>query len=257
MNKISAVIVAHNEEKKIHDCLASLDFVDEIVVVLDKCNDKTKEIVLKFTPKIIEGVWNIEGSRRNIALQNASNEWILELDADERISPKLKEEILDAINNEQNRDLSGFIIPIVNYVGNRRVENGWLRTICPSDRLCLSKSKAKVFDEDNQVHPTYKFNGKYGFLKNSILHFVDDDIADLIARFNRYTNWRANDIIAKQKKIPSLFSLSISAMWRFDKSYFFKKGYKEGLLGVLIAALCALYPIVSCIKAKEKLNENR
>ena len=74
MSKISAVIVAHNEEKKIEACLKSLNFVDEIVVVLDKCTDGTKEIVQKYTNKIVEGSWNIEGARRNVAVNSASGD---------------------------------------------------------------------------------------------------------------------------------------------------------------------------------------
>ena len=95
MTRISAIIVAHNEEKKIEDCLRSLDFADEIVVVLDKCSDKTKDIVLKYTNKIIEGSWSIEGARRNVAVKAASFEWILEIDADERISKELKKKLLE------------------------------------------------------------------------------------------------------------------------------------------------------------------
>jgi glycosyltransferase involved in cell wall biosynthesis len=98
VKKLSAVIVAHNEEEKIADCLRSLNFANEIVVVLDKCSDRTKEIVLEFTDKIIEGSWNIEGARRNVALSAATGEWILEIDADERISKELAQEIL-AIKN--------------------------------------------------------------------------------------------------------------------------------------------------------------
>jgi len=249
MTKISAVIVAHNEEKKITDCLRSLDFVDEIVVVLDKCSDRTKEIVLQFTDKIIEGSWNIEGARRNVALSAATGDWILEIDADERISAQLRDEILTKIQNEK----CAFIAPIANYVGKRWVKYGWLRTIAVLERNTLSYRGEKRYDEDKQIHPTFKMNCQIKRLENPIIHLVDDDVADLIARFNRYTTWRANDMIAKNKIRGGFFRLVFGLKIRFLKSFFGKKGYKEGLLGVLIALLCGLYPIVSFLKA----NENR
>ena len=253
MTKISAVIVAHNEEKKIADCLRSLDFVDEIVVVLDKCSDKTKQIVLGFEAKIIEGSWNIEGARRNVALSAASGEWILEIDADERISAELAKEIMASLNQQP----CGFYIPIANYVGKRWVRFGWLRTLGVLRRQTLTYKGLKCYDEDKEIHPTVQINCEIKSLQNPIIHLVDDDIADLLARFNRYTNWKASDMIRKGKIKGSFFSLLCGFKLRFLKSFIIKQGYREGALGGLIALLAGLYPLVSHLKAKEILNENR
>ncbi|MBM3580127.1 MAG: glycosyltransferase family 2 protein [Alphaproteobacteria bacterium] len=241
--KISAVIVAHNEEKKISDCLCSLDFADEIVVVLDKCTDLTKQIVLGFTDKIIEGSWNIEGARRNVALNAATCEWILEIDADERISPELRDEILAKIKSKP----CGFSAPIANYIGKRWVKYGWLRILGVLERNTLSYRGLKHYDEDKEIHPTYSFNGEIRKLENPIMHLVDDNITDLLNRFNRYTTWRAKDI----KVSKSFWSLVFGFKIRFLKSFVGKKGYKEGLLGVLLAVLCGLYPIVAELKSHE------
>ena len=116
MKKISAVIVAHNEEKKIRDCLRSIDFVDEIVVVLDRCSDNTKQITLEFKAKIIEGSWELEGVRRNIALSSASCEWILEIDCDERVSDELKNDFYDKLGIPKTMDRIDFIDAIVDRV---------------------------------------------------------------------------------------------------------------------------------------------
>ena len=194
MKKISAVIVAHNEGKKIRDCLRSLDFVDEIIVVLDRCNDNTKNIVSEFTTKIVEGAWEIEGQRRQIGLANAKFEWILEIDADERVSEELKNEIINVVRNSAP---CGFNVGIANYIGKRWVKYGWLRTIAVLNRNTLSYRGLKKYHEDKQIHPTCVFDGKIIDLKNHLIHLVDDDIADFLARFNRYTNWKTNDLIAK------------------------------------------------------------
>ncbi len=251
--KISAVIVAHNEEKNLEECLKSLDFVDEIVVVLDKCSDSSKNIAQKFTDKIIEGSWKIEGARRNVALAAANCEWILEIDADERISKELAQEILSAIKNS---NACGFNIPIANYIGKRWVKHGWLRTLGVLKRQTLTYKNLKKYDEDKEIHPTFSANFAIKNLQNPIIHLVDEDMADLLARFNKYTNWKANDMIAKNKIKGGIFYFLIGCKLRFLKSFIIKKGYKEGGLGVLIAILAALYPFVSYLKAKEK-NENR
>ena len=248
MSKISAVIVAHNEEKKIADCLKSLSFVDEIVVVLDKCTDGTKEIVKKFTDKIIEGSWRIEGARRNVALAAATGDWILEIDCDERISPELAAEIL-AIKNSQP---CAFTVPIANYIGKRHVKFGWLRTLGVLQRQTIHYQGLKRYHEDKEIHPTCDLKAEIKFLKNPIIHLVDEDVADLIARFNRYTTWRANDMIARGKIKGGFLKSIADVKIRFFKSFIIKKGFREGALGLLIAILAGLYPLVSYLKAVEK-----
>ena len=89
MKKISVLLVVHNEEKQISDCLERLSFSDEIVVILDKCTDNTLNIVKKFTNQFYSGSWDIEGDRRNYGIQKCKNDWILEIDADERINLNL------------------------------------------------------------------------------------------------------------------------------------------------------------------------
>jgi len=247
--KISAVIVAHNEENNLEKCLQSLDFADEIVVVLDKCSDNSEAIVKKFTNKIISGSWNIEGARRNVALKSASFEWILEIDADERISKELAKEIKREIENSEP---CGFYIPIANYIGKRWVKYGWLRTLGVLKRQTLTYRGLKKYHEDKEIHPTFDGNFKIKSLQNPIIHLVDEDISDLLSRFNRYTKWKANDMIAKNKIKGGVFYLLFAFKIRFFKSFIIKKGYKEKGLGLLIAMLCALYPVVSYLKAKEK-----
>jgi glycosyltransferase involved in cell wall biosynthesis len=247
---LSALIVAHNEEDNLDDCLCGLKFADEIIVVLDKCTDKSKEIALKYTDKIIEGSWEIEGERRNVGLDNCSENWILELDADERISENLAKEILSAIKTSEP---CRFIVPIANYVGDVYVKHGWLRTFGVTQRQTIHYHGLKKYHQDKKIHPTSDSKGEVKYLKNPIKHFVDKDIADMILRFNRYTNWKADDMISKGKIKGNFVSNFLSAVNRFFKSYVFKMGFKEGALGFLIALFSGLYPLVAYLKAKEKV----
>ena len=252
MTKISAVIVAHNEEKKIEDCLKSLHFVDEIAVVLDKCSDSTKEIVQKYTSNIAEGSWSMEGARRNVAQKIATHEWVLEIDADERVSKELASEILQIVKTSKP---CAFIAPIHNYIGSRYVKFGWVRTLGVLERQTISYKGLKIYHEDKEIHPTCDLKAEIKYLKNPIIHLVDDNIADLLLRFNRYTNWRANDMLSKGKVKNSFLKSVIDFKLRFFKSYVSNKGFREGLLGFLIAVLAGLYPLVSNLKAQEKLNK--
>lgn len=249
MTKISALIVAHNEEEKIEECLKSLVFADEIVVVLDKCTDSTKDIVEKYTQKIIEGSWDIEGIRRNIGLEECSFEWILEIDADERVSKELSNELIEAA---QQDEYDSYIIKMDNYIGERLVKYGWLRVIGVLDKRIFIRKGLKKYKQDSQIHPDFEISGSVANLNNRLTHKMDSDISALIARFNRNTSWRAKDMLENSAKVNySTFKEIININKRFVKSFISKKGYREGTLGLLIGMLCALYPFISRMKAKE------
>ena len=122
MTKLSALVVAHNEEKQLAACLDRLTFAHEIVVVLDKCTDGTKDIADQYGAKTVEGAWHIEGHRRNTGLDACEGNWILEVDADERVTPELAEEIKTTI---EQYDDGYFLVPFDNFIGERRVRYGW------------------------------------------------------------------------------------------------------------------------------------
>lgn len=253
---LSALVIAHNEEHNLADCLRALKFADEIIVVLDKCTDNSKQIAGSYADKIIEGSWHIEGARRNVGLSNCNSKWILEIDADERVSKDLSDEILAAIKSSKP---CRFVVPIANYVGQKYVKYGWLRTLGVSERQTIHYNGYKKYHEDKQIHPTADVLGEVKYLENPIKHLVDKDIADMLARFNRYTNWKANDIIATNNLEKSIWSSFFSGINRFFKSFISKQGFREGRIGFVIAILCGLYPLISYIKAKEKIqdrNEN-
>ena len=121
-NQLSVLLVVSNEEKQISKCLKTIKFADEIVVVLDKCTDNSERIARQFTNRIFKGSWNIEGERRNFGISKCSNEWIFEIDADERVSMALQKEIKFIINNT---DKDFFLVDVNNYVGNKLVKYGW------------------------------------------------------------------------------------------------------------------------------------
>ena len=247
---ISALVVVHNEEKQLHDCLKRLNFADEIVVVLDNCTDGSKRIAKRLSTKQIEGSWELEGLRRNKGISNCSGNWILEVDADERVGKKLASEILEKIHNTTN---DWFLIPVDNYIGNRLIKYGWGGSFGKSSYPGLFRKGHKIWGKE-RVHPKLKFKGKRGQeLINPIRHNFDRNISGLIRKLDSYSSARALDL-RDSKNLGTFIGNFRRIFSRFLKCYFFRKGYREGSYGLLIALLAALYPILSYLKAKNEKN---
>lgn len=246
MAKLSALVVAHNEERQLDACLSALRFADEIVVVLDKCTDGSKAIAAKHTSHIVEGAWPIEGERRNTGIAACNGEWILEIDADERVSAELAGEIRIAIGGGH---ADYYVIPFDNYIGGKLVKYGWGCHWGVGSAPRLFRKGGKRWGMSS-IHPSYDIDGQEGALTHPIAHYVDDNISDMLKRFNRYTTARAHDLI--EKKIQESFAKNLKRIFsRFFKCYVLRKGYREGYYGFLNAMFAGLYPIVSFFKAWE------
>ena len=155
---LSALIVAHNEEKRLADCLERLAFADEIVVVLDKCSDRSKEIAAGFTDRLVEGAWEIEADRRHAGIEACLGPWILEVDADEWVEPSLAEEIRRVIAAS---DADWHLVPVDNYVGNRLVRYGWGASFGRSACAALFRKGVKTYGQQ-RVHPALELKGLEG-----------------------------------------------------------------------------------------------
>ncbi|WP_298726428.1 glycosyltransferase family 2 protein [uncultured Ferrovibrio sp.] len=242
--KLSALVVAHNEEAQLADCLETLRFADEIVVVLDRCTDRSREIAARYTDRLLEGAWPVEGARRNEGIAFCSGDWILEIDADERVTPALAAEIRTALANARP---GYFIIPFHNYVGDHLVRHGWGAYWGVSAKAALFSKGMKHWGSQ-RVHPAIEMRGEKQMLTQPILHYVDRNISDMIQRLDRYTTARAADL-RESGDIGSLGANLRRVFSRFYKCYIRRKGYREGQYGLLIALMAGLYPILSYLKA--------
>lgn len=254
--RLSALIVAHNEEGNLASCLDSVRFCDEIVVVLDRCTDGSAAIARQFTDRVIEGAWPVEGDRRNLGIQSCTGDWVLELDADEHVSPALREE------------LSGFFattkadyafVPFLNFIGPRAVPHGWGAYNSVTRKACLFKPAHKHWGQE-AMHPSFKVTGASASLQNVIHHFVDRDFTDMLNRLNRYTSGHARqlaeDLASGKRKPESMGRWIRRALGRCWKSYVARKGYREGYTGVMLALFAGLYPLLSYLKARELLDRS-
>jgi glycosyltransferase involved in cell wall biosynthesis len=244
--RLSAVVVARNEEAQLDACLATLAFADEIVVVLDRSTDASAEIARRHTDKVIEGGWEIEGPRRNTGLDAATGDWILELDADERVTPELAEEIRRTIATATVP--AYYLIPFDNYIGETRVRYGWGASWGVAAAVRLFSPGAKRWGDD-RIHPGLTLTGDRRWLQNRIDHYVDRNISDMIQRLDRYTEARARDL-RESGQIGTLPANIRRFYSRFFKLYVMRKGYKEGGYGFLNAVFAGLYPLISHLKAR-------
>lgn len=240
---VSVVVIVKNEEKRITDCLESVKWADEIIIVDDMSTDKTVEIARKYTEKIFQRKLDVEGIHRNYAYSLAGNEWILSLDADERVSPELKEEIGKVVG--ERTDCNVFAIPLRNYVGDYWVKwGGWYPAY--KDRL-FRRGRFKY--EEVGVHPRVIYDGKCGRLTGDIIHHSYEDFGELINSLNGQTTKEAEKWLITGRRM----SLG-KALWRtfdrFYRGYVAKKGYRDGVVGLMVAVNGGFYQLLSYAKYK-------
>ncbi|HZD26768.1 MAG TPA: glycosyltransferase family 2 protein [Alphaproteobacteria bacterium] len=243
--RLSVLVVAHNEEAQLADCLGRLGFADELVVVLDRCTDGSRAIAERFGARLVEGAWELEGPRRNAGIDACSGDWVLEVDADERVPEALAAEIRDAI---AQADGGYFLVPFHNYVGDRLVRHGWGASWGVAAKPGLFARDCKRWG-DQRLHPSLQLNGPRHWLTVPMVHLIDRNISDMLQRLDRYTSARAADL-RDSGNIGSMADNIRRMFSRFFKCYVSRKGYREGGYGFLIALMAALYPILSYLKAR-------
>jgi len=248
--RLSALVVVHNEEAQLADCLTTLGFADELVVVLDRSSDGSARIAEGFGARTLHGAWPIEGDRRKTGIEACSGDWILEVDADERVPPALAAEVRQAIDTAEP---GYFLIPFANHIGHRHVRFGWGAYNGVSMKPCLFAKGCKLWGRQ-RVHPKIELKGARRELSQPMTHYVYKDVADVIDRLNRYSSLNAEQMRA-DGSIGTLWPNLRRMFSRFWKSYVSRRGYREGLYGLLLGLFSALYPILSYIKVR--LEEER
>lgn len=246
MSKISVCLATFNEEKNIKDCLESVrQLADEIVIVDGTSSDKTVEIAKKYTSKIIvrENPLMFHINKQK-AFETATSDWILYLDADERVTPELKKELQYAIRNTQ---YAGFWIPRKNIIFGKWIQHtGWY----PDHQLRLFK-RGKAYLPCKSVHEQPELSGKAGRLKNPLIHLNYQTISQFIRRLNElYTENDKNVFLAEGKKIEWYDAIRFPA-GEFLKRFFHQEGYKDGLHGLVLSLLQAFSVFVTFAKIWE------
>lgn len=237
--KIGVVIITKNEELKIEDCLRSVEWANEIIVIDSGSTDHTREICSKYTKLFFVETWEGYGAQKNKGIAKTSCEWVLNLDADERVSPALAEEIHKILSNPSDND--GFQIPFCHFIGNKQIAHcGYT----PDYHLRLFRSS---FQFEGKVHESVQCP-KTGYLKHPIHHYTYDNIAAFVVKINRYTSLEA-DTDSRQ---VNFLRFVLGPLKEFFKRYFYQKGFLDGRLGLMICAMHAAYILLKNSKTMEK-----
>lgn len=239
---LSIVVITKNEEGRLRECLESVAWAKEIIVVDDYSTDRTVQIAGEFTDRVYERAMDIEGRHRNYAYSLASHEWVLSLDADERVTPELRDEIIRLL--QDGPTCNGYTIPRKNFMGKTWVRYGGMY---PSAQLRLFKKGLFKYDDQAEVHPQAYMPNPCGALRNDILHYTYRDFTDAIAKLDRQTDLEARKWFREKRKV-GVFSAIRKMVDRFFRAYVAKQGYKDGVIGLFLAVNSGMYQFLSFAK---------
>jgi glycosyltransferase involved in cell wall biosynthesis len=248
--KLSVVLATYNEEENIRDCLKSIkDLADEIIVVDGQSTDKTASIAKKLGAKVFitknRPIFHIN---KQMAIDKAKGDWILQLDADERVSPQLKQEIKDIINYKAPAELAdAYYLPRKNFFLGRWLKKGGQY---PDHVIRLFK-RGRAFLPQKSVHEQMKVKGETDTLKGHLLHYTAPTFQRYLTNANRYTSLTANEL--KQQHLPTNFFVAFSfiilkPIATFFKLYLRHKGILDGFPGFIFALFSGLHWPIAYMK---------
>lgn len=247
MKKISVAIIAGNEAENIVGCLESVKWADEIILVDSESIDNTVSVAREFTDKIFTQKWLGFAAQKKFAMELASNEWVLSIDADERVSPELHNEIVDLAES----DIDGYYIPRNNYFLGRHITTcGWGNDF----QLRLFK-KSKTTLTDNLVHEGFIVKGKTSRLSKPIIHLTHTSIEKTIAKINIYSTLEAEE--KASKKVVGLKEIVLHPLAGFLRYYISMKGFKDGIHGLLVSFFHAFTKLQVYTKIWEMQNKKK
>ncbi len=232
-DRISACLVAMNEEDRIGDCLASLDFCDEIIVVDSHSIDATREIAAVAGARVIERDWAGHRAQKQFAVEQASHDWILALDADERLSPELRREIL-ALREAGFADTAGWSMPRLSYYLGRWIRYGsWY----PNRQLRLFDRRHGHWG-GNEPHDRWETKGRVGLLGSNLLHEPYRSFDEHIRTLNAYASISAAWLHEQGRK-ATVLDILLRPPLRFVRGFVLKRGFLLGWRGLILACLDA------------------
>jgi len=246
--RLSVVVVTLNEEERLRACLESVAWADEVIVVDALSQDKTVQIAREFTDRVIVRPWPGFAAQKNFGLAEAGGDWILSLDADEQVSPGLRDEIARVLADDGPHD--GYRAPRRNVFWGRWVRHGGL---WPDWQLRLFRRGCGRFVE-RAVHESIEVTGSVGRLEGPLVHRSYRDVADFLARADRYSTLAAGEQVRSGRRVRAR-DLVLRPAGRFLSMYVLKLGCLDGGPGFLLATLYAYYVFIRSVKAWERVRE--
>ena len=244
----SAVIITWNEEERLPACLTSLAWVDEIVVVDAESHDKTVEIARGVTDRVLVQPWQGFAAQKNFALDQAKGDWVLSIDADEEVSPELRRE-LEAILAGSTTAV-GYALPRRNIFWGRWIRHGGLYP----DWQTRFFQRGRGRFVQRAVHESVEVDGELGRLRGPLVHRSYRSIGEFLERANRYSTLAADDLARGGVQV-GVGQLLLRPLGRFLAMYLVRRGFLDGIPGLLLAGLYAYYVFIRCAKLWEKTRD--
>jgi len=242
---ISAIIITYNEESNIEECLKSISWVDEIVIVDSGSTDNTEQICKKYTKSFYFQEWFGYGPQKQFALGLAKNQWILSIDADERVTPELRNDLENILKNEDT--ISGYFIPRENYYLGKKIKYcGWY----PDYTLRFAKRDKASFD-NNLVHEKLLVDGSTAKLFTNMTHYPFKSIAQQLLKLNKYSTISADGMFNQNKSIPWII-LFMKPIFTFFKIFILRFGFLDGWRGLIISLAASSSTYYKYLKLKER-----
>ena len=240
MTKITAIIPTLNEEERIKNSLKSAEFADEIIVIDSYSTDRTVEIVKQSNAKLLQRKFDDFSSQKNYAIEQASNDWIVWIDADEVLTKELQDEMKAAVSNAG--DLVGFYVYRVFFFKGKKMRY----TGTQNDKL-IRVFNRKYCKYEGKVHEKIKSEGKVGILQHKILHYSYISFDRYIVKLNQHSALKAEELYEKGLMITP-FHIIVKPIARFVKHYFIKLGILDGFYGFIISFALSYGVLVRYIK---------
>jgi glycosyltransferase involved in cell wall biosynthesis len=242
--RLSVVVITLNEEERLRTCLDSVAWADEIVVVDAESQDKTVPIAREFTDHVLVRSWAGFAAQKNFALEHASGDWVLSLDADEEVSSELREEATRVLARVDASD--GYAVPRRNVFRGQWIRHGGLY---PDWQVRLfRRGRGRFLDRD--VHESIQVDGPVGRLSGHLVHRSYRGVDDFFGRANRYSTLAADELIRGGGRARAR-ELLLRPLGRFLAMYVLKAGFLDGRKGLLLAALYAYYVFMRTAKVWE------
>jgi (heptosyl)LPS beta-1,4-glucosyltransferase len=250
--RVAGIVITKDEERNIRACLDSLRWTDELIVVDAQSRDRTAAIAREYTPQVFVRPWPGYGPQKNFAFDQAGADWLLVVDADERVTGSLRAEIQAVLAAGPPADVTGFEIPRRNFFYGRWIRGGG---IYPDYQLRLIRRGAGRYD-DVLLHERLKINGRIARLAEPLDHYSMPSIGDHVRKMMRYTTLGAQEKLKGRKGVTWLEQAG-HHLGTIVKTYGLRGGYRDGLHGVVVALFAGMHTFVKYAKVWEALNVKR
>jgi glycosyltransferase involved in cell wall biosynthesis len=234
MQKLTVIIPVFNEEQNLEDCLRGLTWADEILVVDSFSRDGTLSIARRYTDRILQHEYVNSAAQKNWTIPQARHDWVLIVDADERMTDGLREEIRRVLGTDGGPPCDGYRIRRQTYFWGKRIRYcGW-----QNDRVLRLFNRRKGRYEEKEVHADVVIQGTTGDLESPLIHYTYRDFKHYFSKFQRYTDWGAKEL-QKQGQRARWYHLLLHPAFRFLRMYVFQRGFLDGLHGLVLCLLAA------------------